>query len=238
MASVDEASGEETSTTGFPRTVAALAGAFVLCVPAVVASGWIVGLASGPDQVNVLGDAALVLLAWLSVPLSFLLLRRIDRGPWTAALGIVVATCLSLAFTVWISRPQAPDGSAHPHSYEETVSQVSGDVESWLEKTEPGRWHRLDRSRESSPCVDRYGRDRGAVYGGPWYGVDGVFSPDRFDEFERATSGPGREIQAEAFGRPEDLRGQRHDRVVIRLTVFEDQGRSTIEIVTPCLRVD
>ena len=207
-----------------------------LCLPAVIASGRVLNLASGSDQVNVLGDAALTFLAWLSIPLVFVAARTRRWGSAAAVAGIVVASSLALALTLWIARPQAPDGAGYSYGYEEAVTLVSGDVTRWLDEAVPGGWSRGDQYSETSLCVDRFGRDRGAVYGGPWYEMNGTLTRAEFEEFERAVSGPGREIQAQEFDRPEALLGQHHEQIVIRLNTFEDQGRSTIEIVSPCLR--
>ena len=148
--------------------------------------------------------------------------------------GIVATASLSLVFTMWIVRPQAPDGTKFAFTYDEAVSAATRDVTGWLDQAVPGAWTEKDRAE--THCTDRFGRWRGAVYGGPFFQVGSLFTAAQFEQFEHVVGGPDREVQAERFGRPESFRGQRHDRIVIRLRTFQDANQSTIEIVTPCLR--
>ncbi|MFV0316120.1 MAG: hypothetical protein ACK5O2_04050 [Microthrixaceae bacterium] len=213
-------------------------GCIALCVPAVIAAGMVLGIADSAEQANVLGDAALTFVVWLAAPLMFTILRSKHRPLSAVVLGTAVVAALATVFTLWLTRPQAPDGSDHPYTYDEAVSEVANDVTGWLTQVANGEWSEVETSSTGTPCEDRFGRDRGAVYGGPRYEVNAVFTSDQVAELERAVARPDREVQAVDFGRPEALLGQHHDQIVIRLNTFEDQGASTIEVVTPCLRAE
>lgn len=214
-----------------------LVGAAALGLPALVASAVVVATAVDADhQVDALGPAALALLIGLGVPAVFVVARARRWPPVVTAVGVVVTVGLVAGTTAWLVRPQAPDGSAHPFTYDEAVRAVSTDATAWLESVAPGRWEQLHDARPT-PCDDRFGRERGAGYGGPSYRVDAVLTPAQVDDLEHTVAdAPERELQAEAYGRPTSFRGQDQQRIVIRLNTLAGEDTSTVEVVTPCLR--
>jgi hypothetical protein len=207
-------------------------GAAFLGLPATIAAGRVLEQASGSYEVDVLDDAALAFVAWFGFGLVAMVAWSVTKSRQVTATLVVVGAIAATALTSWLIRPQAPDGSAHAHSYWEEVGGVSADLTDWLDRT--GRWRMTTDSH--SPCVDQFGRERGAIYGGPSFEVAAVIGSEQFERLVGSVAGPGREIQADRFGIPAVYRGDQSERTIIRLEVHASEGRSTIEVVTPCLR--
>ncbi|WCO67237.1 hypothetical protein PO878_00685 [Iamia majanohamensis] len=208
--------------------------AVALGVAAVVAGVSVVAVASGSHQLDVLGDGLFTVLVWLSLPAAVLALRRAQRARLTAVL--VVALVVSIGVRLWIVRPQAPDGAGGA-TYEEVVGEVEADLRHGLDEVAPGGWRVLDGGPGPSRCVDRFGRDRGAVYGGPAIVVADGLGVDSQRRLAATLAAPGRQVQGPAVGTPVELRGQDEEEVVVRLEPDAGGGGSTtITVVTPCLR--
>jgi hypothetical protein len=213
--------------------------ATLLCVPGAVAGVRVIQTAEEAQEVDVLPGGAATFLVWLSLPTAFFAARRLRRR-WAHApvAACVLATAASLAFTLWLVRPRAPDGSDYDVTYEEGIAGLEQDVSSALDDVVPGRWRALNPISEGSPCTDWFGRDKGAVYGSASFEIDGLLSDRDFHRFDTAVSAPDRETQAPRFGRPLEWGGQDRERFVV--TVEEDAGddRTVVDIVTPCLRTE
>ena len=210
----------------------------LLVVPAPIAALQVWDVADGSAQMNVLGEGALAFVLWLSLPAAFLTawsVRPRGAAPWLAVAGAVAT---SLAGTLWIVRPTAPDGADYDVTYEVAMADLVADVTAALDDAVPGRWEGPDPEHlEPNRCVDKFDRDRGAAYGWVAIDIDGRVTETEFERFELAVRDPGREVQAPEFGRPEELLGQDHETFVVRIDeFFGDPNQWRVEIVTPCLK--
>lgn len=133
-------------------------------IPAFVAASIVVGQNKQPDPVDTYGTAVVVWLAWLLLPIAVLAVEVS-----TAARLKVVASFLLLAissglvvYTAWVIRPQAPTGREHAEHLRSGTQLLAANLKVVLSTAIPGRWD-LGPTYGDQPCLDRFGRDRGAA---------------------------------------------------------------------------
>jgi hypothetical protein len=210
-----------------------------LCVPGAFAAAQVLNVATGSNQIGVLYEGCATFLIWLSVPVVFLCRTPLHRWRRSAPFTLsVLAVVVSTAFTFWVIRPQAPDGSAFDATYEHAVADLEEEVTVALDKTIPDRWHKPDQDEGPWLCQDKFGRDRGAGSGGPYFKITGELTAREFSALEDALSGPERDIQAPQFGLEEREISQQDNRYVLRLRTNRNGAESTLSIDTPCLRIE
>jgi hypothetical protein len=192
--------------------------------------------AVGSDgQIDALGPAASVFLVWLALPAALLLgwLRRL----WITIAAPLVVVAAAMAFTMWSVRPQAPNGADWPETYSQGATAIEARVRAALADAAPDR--RIDEPTRLDPerCVDGFGRDRSAVYNAIDLRLDGQLTQAQFDRVASLLSQPRLDVEGDRYGRRAVRDGQQTKRYVVRVEDGFAYSRSTVEIVTPCLRV-
>jgi hypothetical protein len=206
-----------------------------LILPGLAASAFVWGQARGEYVLDIADDACVVLLLWMSLPVINVVLWRRVRFRWNAGI-CVVAAAVSLGVTLWVVRPQAPDGSSYDTTYEEAVRELEADLRQGLDEAVPGQWAK-EPGISPDPCVDQFGRSRGAVHGVDYYELEVVLTRPQFEALLAVVGRSDRDVEAPRFGRPVHLDGADTKRMGIRLDdAFGDGQRSRIELFTPCLR--
>jgi hypothetical protein len=208
-----------------------------------VAAGWyVISQATTNDtQINALGSAAEVVLVWLLVPAAVLTGSSGRRV--LAAVLTATALITASSFTVWTTRPQAPDGRDHRETFVEGYGAFESDVRSGLE--DRGRGGTVEAYRpEPEPCIDWFGRDRGAVLTVATLRVRGWLSEDDVAHLEARLTTPDRVVAGKDYGRPTRPGGY-NSRYYVTVDKRADDvpagdphaGPWTeLELTTPCLR--
>ena len=210
------------------RTLTALVG---LAVP-FLAGGFVVSRASGAYQVDALGPASRSVLAF--APTTVLLIAVSLSGRRMLMLTGVGTAVLATAFTIWLVRPQAPTGDEFPSSFPSAQVSIVDDVVAALRAVHhpPTTTDASSLYPPGDPCVDSFGRSRGAVDSATQLDVTGHLTRQEFDTLADLIAAPDRSVQAPTLG----YRATRRPYTITLLTHPDSNSPDQFLITTPCLR--
>lgn len=199
----------------------------------------------GPQQFDVVPSAVSAFLVWLPVPVVAFMLWALGVPRRWAMRVVAVLALAAMGGSLWLVRPQAPDGAGRESLgagivwLEESVDRAFADADVTVGTKRP--W------APPTPCTDRFGRERGAATSGFSVERGTKFSLDELERLAQAFRNEGWEaavVDDSAIGGP--LRRVEAERDGYRFRTdgtFLDDPEGTSDwggarASTPCLRTE
>lgn len=141
-------------------------------------------------QFDVLKPALHAFAVWwlpILVLIGFRLLSTSNR--WIL-LAVSMAGLVCAGYTIWLVRPQAPDGAGR-ESLQSAEHQLTADIDTAFRNADIGGWTVHPEQWGPHPCSDVFGRDRGAAKA--WLSITHPegFSLDHLRRLQTALSDEG-----------------------------------------------